>query len=149
MPPTLPELLPEVGIKAQEPIVVNITAPWFEPGEAVRKIADAVRESAEAFDVMRRSMESWTEVTFVSPPVPSDFARHKEAMLRAIADGMSLREHDGRAASPMTSLPDMVPAAAIARRRAAGNPGRKLVVPTDLDDHWIPDAEPVWITTGP
>lgn len=51
--------------------------------------------------------------------------------------GISAHEAGQRPATG--ALPDIIPAAVLARR--ASQP-RRVFVPTDLDDHWIPDADP-------
>lgn len=50
-------------------------------------------------------------------------------------------------APPASTGPDMVPAAVMARRRERATRNEcveRRAIPTDLDDHWIPDDEPSW-----
>lgn len=64
-------------------------------------------------------------------------ARHAERMQAVVCASFGPSRHvEDRSTPGVGRLPDMVPAAVMARRGP-----QPRVVPTDLDDHWFPDAD--------
>lgn len=94
---------------------------WFRHGETYRGTSKALEEFTQAAQALAARLGERCDA---------------QAMA---AQGVSASTcRDGSVPSTATSLPDYLPPHIAAKRP------RHIVVPTDLDDHLIPDAEPGW-----